>query len=118
MSEINNSIAAVAAFYRGYYGDSILGPRDYSKKELNELGRIEGIADPQCNSENLASMLKAIWVARQSGELADDDLDNCLWALFEFAHLVSQCVWVAGQAEYLKTEAEAGRVRQEGQEAA
>ena len=113
MVEINNAAEAIAFFHLNFHGDSISGPRDYTPEELNELSRIEGLSDPQSNCENLASMIKALWVARQSGELPDEDLDNSLWGLYEFTHLVSLSILVASQAEYLMNEARAGRIRKD-----
>jgi len=98
---IRTTIDAIAAFHE-YFPDKTYSGKDklLSDLERKTLERIEGIADPQPIAANLASLIKAVWVAQTSGELDQADLENSLWALHELAGLIAHADLVSRNAAW------------------
>ncbi|BCX88501.1 hypothetical protein MIN45_P0870 [Methylomarinovum tepidoasis] len=115
MSEVHSIASAVAAFQKHFARDVTFGARAYTAEELELLDRIEGMSQPKLEAENLASALKALWNAVQSGELDEEDLANTIWLLHEHARLVADAINAAFGAAILRYEA---RLAAEEQKAA
>ncbi len=102
---VHSVASAVAAFRKYFAGDLIQGPRQYTAEEMALLDRIKGMAQPELEAGNLASGLKTLWTAVQSGELGEEDLANALWLLYEHAQLLDAAIETARGAEILRYEA-------------
>ncbi len=59
---------------------------------LDVLHRVEGYSDPLHLATQLTSALRALWVARKSGELPDEDGDATLWLLGEVSSLLEHAI--------------------------
>jgi len=77
-------------------------PQPLDAKTLEVLRQVEGYADPASLAGQLSSALRVLWVARKSGELADEDGDATLWLLAEVASLLENAIDVSQTAAWLR----------------
>ena len=68
------------------------GSQPLDDKSLEVLRRVEGYANPEDLAGTLTSALRVLWVARKTGELADEDTDATLWLLAEAASLLEHAI--------------------------
>ncbi len=83
-----------------------VGSQPLDAKTLEVLRRVEGYADPVSLAGQLSSALRALWVARKSGELADEDGDATLWLLAEVASLLENVIDATQTATWLRAQHE------------
>ncbi len=80
---------------------------------LEVLGRVEGYADPIHLAGNLTSALRVLWVARKSGELADEEADATLWLLGEVSSLLEHAIAADAEAVWRRQQHEKAQARAE-----
>ncbi|RMG35446.1 MAG: hypothetical protein D6720_07165 [Gammaproteobacteria bacterium] len=76
------------------------GMEPLDAETLENLRLVEGYANPLDLATQLTAALRTLWVARKSGELADDDADSTIWLLGEVSNLIEHAIEAQHGAEW------------------